>query len=394
MKKLVFAVITALLFSLAPVQAQAPIGPQSRAVSPLAAPVGETPGPDIAVSSPGPDIAVSSPGGRSEKPASQTGEGNAAEEPEAPIITINLVGDMLFGNEVDALIRKHGIDYPFKRTASALREADITFGNLETPVSSRGTPAEDKQFTFRSRPETLQSLVNAGFDGVSLANNHTLDYGTDALLDTLIHLDAYKLGRTGAGKNSGEAFKPFVKEVQGKKVAILGISRVLPDLSWYATEDRPGLAHGYSWEPMMTHIRKTVKNNDYTIVFMHWSKERTDYPEDYARTYARKFIEAGADAVVGAHSHSLHGIEWHKGKPIFYSLGNFVFTSKAVKSQTSMIVQLVFEADDVRAKVIPAKIVNTQPRLMDDKYNKTTYALLNKISYNAAVKPDGTVVRK
>lgn len=313
-------------------------------------------------------------------------------EPESPI-TLNLVGDILLDDPIDTYIRKYGIDYPFKRTADTLADADITFGNLETSVSERGKPA-DKQFTFRSRPETLQSLVNAGFDGVSLANNHSLDYGFQALEDTIANLRRYKLGYTGAGRNNDEAFAPFMKEVRGKKVAIIGISRVLPEGSWYSGKNKPGIAHGYSMEPMMSYIKQAVAQSDYAIVFIHWNKEREDYPEDYARQYAKAFIDAGADAVVGAHSHVLQGIEWYRGKPVFYSLGNFVFTSRTVKSSDSMILTLSLSESAVEAKVIPAKIVSTQPRLMDDKYNQAAYAKLNKISYNAKVLEDGTVAEK
>lgn len=169
-------------------------------------------------------------------------ESPTAESEQQPI-TINFVGDILQDNEVDSHIKKSGMDYPFKATSSVLKSADLTFGNLETSVSTRGKPAV-KQYTFRSRPETLQSLVNAGFDGVSLANNHTLDYGISALEDTMSHLRKYKLGFTGAGSNQDEAFRPFVKEVHGKKVAILGISRVLPEAGWYAGKNKPGIAQG------------------------------------------------------------------------------------------------------------------------------------------------------
>ncbi|CAM3809103.1 CapA family protein [Cohnella lubricantis] len=314
------------------------------------------------------------------------------ELPEPPI-TVNLVGDILLASTVGSNIAKYGADYPFEETAELLADADITFGNLETSVSTRGKPA-DKQFTFRSTPESLEGLVNAGFDGVSVANNHTLDYGVGALQDTLANLDEYKLGHTGAGDNEEEAFEPYVQEVRGKKVAIIGISRVLPEGSWYAGKNKPGIAQGYLMEPMMTYIKKAVSKSDYTIVFIHWNKETKDYPEDYARTYAKEFIDAGVDAVIGAHSHSLQGIEWYKGKPVFYSLGNFIFTSKSEKSSQSMILKLSFEDDQVGASVTPVQIVNTQAKLRDDKYNQAIIGKLNKISFNAVVGKDGTVREK
>lgn len=334
--------------------------------------------------------APATPPSPSPSPSPTTSPSSDAQETP---ITVNLVGDILLDSTVGSNIAKYGADYPFKQTAKLLQDADITFGNLETSVSTRGT-AQDKQFTFRSRPETLKGLVDAGFDGVTVANNHTLDFGVTALKDTLANLDKYKIGHTGAGDNEDEAFQPYVQEVRGKKVAIIGISRVLPDGSWYAGKNKPGIAQGYMTEPMMTYIKKAVSESDYTIVFIHWNKETKDYPEDYARTYARMFIDAGVDAVIGAHSHCLQGIEWYKGKPVFYSLGNFIFTSKSEKSSQTMILKLSLEDGQVGASVTPAQIVNTQARLKDDKYNQSIYAKLNKISFNAAVGMDGVVTEK
>ncbi|MBB6735993.1 CapA family protein [Cohnella zeiphila] len=329
----------------------------------------------------------------SEEAMAGTAASDSDEEPEVPV-TVNLVGDMLLASTVDTNIRKYGVGYPFAKTAETLADADVTFGNLETSVSERGTP-QDKQFTFRSRPESLQGLVDAGFDGVTVANNHTMDYGTAALQDTLANLDAYRLGHTGAGNNTEQAFQPFVKEVRGRKVAILGISRVLPDGSWYAGANKPGIAQGYSMEPMLSYLKKTEEASDVTIVYIHWNKERKEYPEAYAREYAKAFINAGADAVIGAHSHCLQGIEWYKGKPIFYSLGNFVFTAGSALTNTTMIAKLSFAPDgQVEAQVTPALIRNTQPSLMDAKFNAATYAKLNKISFNATIGPDGTVTEK
>lgn len=362
-----------------------------------ASPASVPPSPSTASASP--SFSAASAAGPSASPANASPSPAASEpiaaepaEPEPPI-TINLVGDILLDSTVGSNIKKYGADYPFAKTADLLADADITFGNLETSVSTRGK-AQDKQFTFRSRPETLQGLVDAGFDGVTVANNHAMDFGATALLDTIANLDNYKLGHTGAGSDEEEAFRPYVQEVRGKKVAILGISRVLPNGSWYAGKNKIGIAQGYTMEPMISYIKKTASEADYTIVYMHWNKETMDYPEDYARSYAKAFIDAGADAVVGAHSHCLQGIEWYKGKPVFYSLGNFIFTSKSEKSSQTMILKLSLDGDEVVARVTPAKIVNTQAQLKDDKYNQSIYAKLNRISFNATVDQDGMVEEK
>ena len=202
----------------------------------------------------------------------------ASKEP----ITLTFTGDVLLDRSVGEQIRTKGVDYPFKRVSPLLKKADLTFVNLETAVTKRGK-AQNKQFTFRSRPETVKGLVNAGIDGVSLANNHTMDYGTTGLLDTIYYLQKEKLGITGAGKNKEKAFSAYYKKINGKTVAILGLSRVLPDGSWFAKGSKPGIAYAYTKEPMMSYVKKAVKNSDYTVIMIHWNRERQNYPESYAK---------------------------------------------------------------------------------------------------------------
>ncbi|WP_408009528.1 CapA family protein [Pseudalkalibacillus sp. A8] len=309
-------------------------------------------------------------------------------------ITISFTGDILLDSWVGAAIEQNGVDFPYQHTKHILQKSDITVGNLETAVSTRGTP-EEKRFAFRSKPETLQGLANAGYDMVSIANNHTLDYGMDALFDTMDHLDNHGIGYSGAGKNEEEAFTAYYKTVNGKKIAILGLSRVLPYAEWAARPESPGIASAYTYEPMMEYVEKAVEHSDYTIVFIHWNKEREDYPEDYARVMAREFIDAGVAAVLGSHSHSLMGIEYYKGAPIYYSLGNFVFTqSKSHKGQESMIVNLSIEKNEIKSQIIPAKIVSHQPTLMDEGYNRTIIDKLNRLSYNVQIDQNGNVSPK
>jgi poly-gamma-glutamate capsule biosynthesis protein CapA/YwtB (metallophosphatase superfamily) len=312
--------------------------------------------------------------------------------PEQPI-TIKFTGDILLDSAVGYDIERYGVDYPFEKVASLLKDADLTVGNLETSVSTRGTPQE-KEFTFRSKPNTLKGLVDAGFDAVTIANNHTLDYGRDALLDTIHYLDQYKIGHMGAGKNEEEAFKAYYTTVKDKRIAIVGLSRVLPYGSWYALKNRPGIASAYQSEPMYSYVKKAVANSDYTIVFIHWNKERMDYPESYAKTMARAFIELGVDAVIGSHSHSLMGMEVYNGAPIFYSMGNFVFTpNKSPKGSETMIAQLTFKNGKMeKTSVVPAKIIHEQPTLMNIGYNRYIYTKLSKISYNVHVDDQGNVL--
>lgn len=320
----------------------------------------------------------------------------SATSPSSDSINLAFAGDILLDGFVGDQIAKYGVNFPFVKVAPTLQKADIAFANLETPVSIRGKAAE-KTFAFRSKPATLGGLTYAGIDGVSLANNHILDFGKDAMLDTLVHLDRNKIGYTGAGKDVDEAFKPYTKTVKGKKIAILGVSRVLPSPSWYAGINKPGAASAYTSQPLLGAIQKMSKENDYTIVYIHWNEEFKDYPEKYARTLAKQMIDSGADIILGAHSHCLMGIEYYKNKPIYYSLGNFVFnrsTRGGEKTLNSMLVNFEINDSKVTSKITPVKIIGGQPNFMDDSYNKKTIEWMNTISYNAVIDANGRVTEK
>ncbi|MFS0553354.1 CapA family protein [Brevibacillus sp. 179-C9.3 HS] len=318
--------------------------------------------------------------------ASGKGEG---EQQEQDTIQVAFVGDIILDKSVGTQIGRHGVDYPFQKTADFLKQADLTIGNLETPVSTRGRP-EKKEYTYRAKPESLKGLVNAGFDVVNLANNHSLDYGMDALSDTMEHLKKEKIGYVGAGKNEEEAFAPYIQTIKGKRVAVIGISRVLPNERWYARKNKPGLAHAYSYEPMLSYVKKAVAESDITIAVMHWNREYKDYPEAYAREMAKKLIDSGVDAIVGSHSHSIMGVEFYKKVPIYYSVGNFVFTtSRNPKGREAMMVQLTFTKDGSKSRVIPVKLTNGQPAPMDEKNKQRIIAKLNRISYGASFDAKG-----
>lgn len=311
-------------------------------------------------------------------------------------IRLTFAGDILLDGFVGEQIARYGVKFPFVKVAPVLQKADMAFANLETPVSVRGEPA-DKTFAFRSKPAALEGLSFAGIDGVTLANNHILDYGQTAMLDTLIHLDKYKLGHTGAGKNAEDAFKPYTKTVKGKRIAILGASRVLSGPSWHAGKNNPGAASAYTPEPLLSAIKKSAKDNDYTIVYLHWNQEFKDYPEESSRKLAKQMIDSGADIILGAHSHCLMGIEYYKHKPIYYSLGNFVFnrsTRGGDKTLHSMLVDFTISGAEIKSRITPVKIIGGQPNFMNEAYNQATIKRMNELSFNAKIAAGGAVSEK
>lgn len=270
---------------------------------------------------------------------SQTEQDNSAEtvgKRADGSLVINFGGDTIFSGKVAEKMNKDGIDSPFKYVKDLFQKDDLTILNLETPVTTRGIGAKNKQFVFKAHPDALKAMKNAGVDAVNVANNHTLDQGAQGLLDTLEHLKANKISFAGAGKNSSEAYAPVYIERKGIKIALFGFSRVLPELSWNARADRPGIAGVYNDDVKLAvkSIQDARKKADLILVVAHWGKERVTVPDSNQTSLAHAFIDAGADLVVGGHPHVLQGVEQYKGKWIAYSTGNLVFTKAATRPKT------------------------------------------------------------
>lgn len=274
-------------------------------------------------------------------------------EPSATI-TVAAVGDMVFDRAVKQLIESQGGSAPLKSVAKQLSSADVTVGNLESMLSDNGSPASGKSVTFAGDPTAIEGLSAAGFDFLSVANNHTLDYGPRAMLDTIAGLDKAGIGHAGAGKNRAAAWTPAAAEKNGATVAYLAFSHVVPS-GWQAQPNAPGVASGrYDMALLEKAIRDAKKTHDYVIVSFHWGNEYDDTANDEQITDGHKAIDAGADLVVASHPHVIQGVESYSGRLIAYSLGNFVFdhTSKVVGE--SFILNVTLTPDGVaEATVVP-----------------------------------------
>ena len=270
-----------------------------------------------------------------------------------------------------------------------IASADIFMANEEFPFSERGIAAEDKQYTFRLPPSRMNVMQEIGPDIVALANNHILDYGTDALLDTCALLDGAGIRRVGAGAGLDEAKKLEVMEAKGKKIGFLAASRVIPVSSWAAGRSHPGVLTTYDPSILLNEIKAAQGQCDYLVVYVHWGIERNTQPEEYQRTLARQYIDAGADLVVGSHPHVLQGIEYYKGKPILYSLGNFVFGS--VIPQTMMVRVELDEANQAVLSVVPATSSAGYTRQMDVSKWPEFFEELKALSFDITVDGDGAI---
>ena len=216
------------------------------------------------------------------------------------------------------------VDWYFSKQIST---SDLLIGNLETCISDnvKAEDASKKTYTFTTASKYTKMFKEVGFDVLGLANNHILDYGRDCLKDTMDNLKKEGISYIGAGANEEEANKPFIKEINGRKYAIFAATSVAPYDDWFATSDKSGVANGYSQTALRANIRKIKNEVDKIIVFIHWGKELELVSDDSQKRLGRTLIDLGVDCVVGCHQHIPQEVEYYKGKPIVYGLGNFIF---------------------------------------------------------------------
>jgi poly-gamma-glutamate capsule biosynthesis protein CapA/YwtB (metallophosphatase superfamily) len=243
--------------------------------------------------------------------------------PDARPVTIAITGDVMLGRSVNSGILASADRYPFNNTADYLKSFDLTIGNLECVVSSMGQPVANKPYHFRADPRSFERLNAAGFDIVSLANNHSGDFGRAAFTDMLAQLPAHGLQPVGGGLTLAAAHTPVITTVRTTTVGLLAYCEVAPT-SFAATRSSPG----HAWlDPvlMRSDIVALRGHVDFLIVFTHWGIEYQKAESGHQQSLARRAIEAGADFVVGSHPHVIQPSETYAGRTIVYSLGNFVF---------------------------------------------------------------------
>lgn len=298
-----------------------------------------------------------------------------------PVI-INAVGDIMLAGSGTGLFNKTGYDYPFTATASVLRQGDITIGNLESPITRFGSEFKGKKFRFKSSPAAAVALRKAGFNHLSLANNHILDFGSDGLKETIANLDKLGITHAGAGPDLDSAREGSIISVKGVKIALLAYSLTYP-AQFYAAKNRPGTAPGHE-NHYRADIARARKSADYVVVSFHWGTECADFPKDYQKRTAHKAIDAGADVVLGHHPHVVQGIEYYKNGVVFYSLGNFAFSSQSKIADKSMIARITLDNGISSVEVIPLNVLNSdvkyQPRLLTGIGGDALAKRLNRLS--------------
>lgn len=235
-------------------------------------------------------------------------------------------GDVFFSNNVRKAYDSDGIDGVLESTYTKMFESsDLCMANLECSITDNDENPADKTYTFNLPTKYVDGLKQTRIDLFTLANNHILDYGMDELNHTIKVLDENDIYHIGAADNLYDAKKVFIKEIDGKRYAFFAASAVLPKDSWKANFDHGGICNGYDVKSVIDEIKFIRPYFDKIIVYMHWGKELENESNDLQRRHARHIVDAGADLIIGTHSHTVQEIEYYKNVPIVYSLGNFIY---------------------------------------------------------------------
>ena len=311
-----------------------------------------------------------------------------SEEVREEGVRLLFAGDLYLTELLQNKYRQNGIGAAADPELLALlQEGDLFILNQEFPFGTTGEAMEEKEYTFRVPPDLVSVPADLGVDLVTLANNHMLDFGRGPLTETLAALDGAGIAHVGAGEDLEAAKAPATFEIEGKTLGFLGASRVIPEASWNASRYNSGVFTTYDASQLVEEIKKAKESCDFVAVLVHWGIERNTLPEDYQKTLARQYIDAGADAVIGSHPHVLQGIEYYQGKPIFYSLGNFIFGNG---SYESILAELTLTEGETRVRVIPCASEGNRMRLLEE--TQDYYRRLSELSFGVNILEDGSVI--
>lgn len=313
----------------------------------------------------------------------------------------------------------------FRHVVDAIGAADVAFCNLEGPCSAVGSPTIGKFITIGMQPDVVAVLAKVGFDVAAFANNHALDYGYEAFVDTLDRLAAAGIAGVGGGRNLAEARRAAILAHNGLRLGFLAYAATIP-WGYAATDDRPGIApvrvqtyyepryQIMSEQPGMparvinvidaedlTHIQRQVQELkaevDAVVVSFHWGVAYLADPAPYQPPLAHAIVEAGADLVLGHHAHILQGVEMYQGVPIFYSLSNFVFDYDEPRfGEQTMLLNARFGSRGLEQLALRPVILPPlgDPRPVTDDEGEAIKHRLQKLSVgmNTRFEWDGTVM--
>lgn len=276
-----------------------------------------------------------------------------------------------------------------------MQESDLMVMNNEFTYTDSSQALEGKEYVFRARPEMAELLSAFGADAVTLANNHVFDYGQQGLFDTLQTLRQNGVLSFGAGNNIQEASRILYFVANGRKIALVAATEIerTKQYTKEADDNSGGVLKSRHPEKFLSVIREAEKHSDYVLAVIHWGTEGMLYPDNSQRDMAERFVDAGADAVIGDHPHRLQGIEYVEGAPIIYSLGNFWFSDATLYTT---VAQVIIAGDgSLGLKCLPCLQKGLTTRLLTgEKEKEEFYRYLAALSSDVWMDREGNVYDK
>ncbi|MFG6380113.1 MAG: CapA family protein [Lachnospiraceae bacterium] len=281
----------------------------------------------------------------------------------------------------------------FKSVDIAAADHEYVCGDL--PESYK---VDYQQYTFLTPSAREGILKDFSFDVMTLANNHMMDYGTEGLTSTIREIKKQGIETIGGGSDLSQAMAPYIKEVNGKKIAILAATRVVPQIDWYAQKDKAGLMTTYEQTDRFQMLKeeitrlKTEENCDIVIMYVHWGNDSDKTILGNQVTLGHGYIDAGADIVIGNHTHVLQGMEFYQGKLICYGISNFLFGS--YHSDTMVLTLEIDEANHITPKMLPCSSEMFYTTEIEGEAAENMFRYIESMSENVSISSDGIITEK
>ena len=311
-------------------------------------------------------------------------------------LQIMFAGDTMLGRLTNETINQKGYSYPWGNVLPLIGKADLRIVNLETTFtkSSKKVP---KFFNYKADPKNVQALVKADINVVSLANNHSKDFGDEGLLETIKILDETHILHVGAGRTIQEAHKPVIIEKQGIKLGIIGATDNEP--TWQATESTPGVNFFtvHDLAELLDQIKHLKERVDFVVVSLHWGPNMRQQPTKEYIDAAHKMIDAGADIIHGHSAHIFQGVAMYKNKLIMYDTGDFVDDYRidpVLRNDQGLLFFVTINKGVIKqADLTPTLISNMQVNLAHGAEKKEITEKIKKLSaeLGTTISDDGSV---
>lgn len=316
-------------------------------------------------------------------------------------VTLSFVGDIYVSPMMYEHYQTSGISGVIsEKIQNIFQSVDIAAADHEYVCGdlSESDKVDYQQYTFLTPSVREGILKDFSFDVMTLANNHMMDYGTKGLASTIREIKKQGIETIGGGNDLSEAMAPYIKEVNGKKIAILAATRVVPQIDWYAQKNKAGLMTTYEQTDRFQMLKdeitrlKTQENCDIVIMYVHWGNDSDKTILSSQITLGHGYIDAGADIVIGNHTHVLQGMEFYKGKLICYGISNFLFGS--YHSDTMVLTLEINEANHITPKMLPCSSEMFYTTEIEGEAAENMFRYIESMSENVFISSDGIITEK